>query len=456
MVAHVISSRVMAVRLFGRALVNRLALGCRHQSTLKVLGKDYPTDEWTNVPPSIIDLLGRNLHKATDHPIGVIREIIEGRLTKMGFTAFNDFTPVVSKHQNFDSLGFPEDHPGRAKSDTYYINAETLLRTHTSAHEIECLQAIKTPGYLISADVFRRDTIDRTHYPAFHQMEGGYSWDRNDYKSEKELCAAIQKDIDALPKSGIVVEDPHPPFNDNNPKQVSHSPELCTLLGNHLKRTMEIIMGDLFTRAREAAISSGQADEDLMQPIKARWIEAYFPWTGPSWEIEIWWKGEWLEMCGCGVVQQALFDTCGQSSKVGWAFGIGLERSAMILFGIPDIRLFWSKDPKFTSQFKEGSVSMFRPWSKFPASTRDVAFWTPNDHQIHENDVMEIIRSAGGDLVEGVSLVDTFTHPKTGRTSQCYRINYRSMERNLTNQEVNEIQKNVEDALVKTHGVEIR
>lgn len=424
----------------------------RHNSVL-VGGKEYKTDEWTNIPPAIIDLVGRNLHRQPNHPIGIIRSLIEKRLVPLGFTPYNEFSPIVSKYKNFDSLGFPEDHPGRSKSDTYYINKDTLLRTHTSAHEIECFQTTKTPGYLIAADVYRRDTIDRTHYPAFHQMEGARTWSKTEHGDK--LADAIRADLEALPDSGIQVEDPNPPFHAGNPKEPAHSEEVSTLLGQHLKRTIEIVMGDMFSAAKAAAIANGSTDPDLHKPLKARWIEAHFPWTSPSWEIEIWWKGEWLEMSGMGVVRQHVYDTAGMSDCVGWAFGIGLERTAMILFGVPDIRLFWSKDPRFLDQFTAGKVTNFEPWSKYPSTSRDVAFWCP-EQDVHENDVMEIVRSRGGDLVENVSLVDEFVHPKTNRKSQCYRITYQSMERSLTNDEVNAIQTSVVDDLTSQLGIEVR
>lgn len=436
-------------RVLNRAFPLRLV---RHKSIV-VSGKEYETDEWTNVPSSIVDLVGRNLHNQPNHPIGIIRDVIQKRLEPLGFTPYNDFSPVVSKYRNFDSLGFPEDHPGRSKSDTYYINKNTLLRTHTSAHEIECFQNTKTPGYLIAADVFRRDTIDRTHYPAFHQMEGARTWSKTEHGDG--LADAIRADLASLPSSGIEVEDPNPPFHDGNPREPAHTEEVCILLGQHLKRTVELVMGEMFNAAKAAAIAAGSTDPDLHKPIKARWIEAYFPWTSPSWEIEIWWKGEWLEMSGMGVVRQHVYDTAGLSDRVGWAFGIGLDRTAMILFGVPDIRLFWSKDPRFLSQFSAGKVNTFQPWSKYPSTSRDVAFWCPGTG-IHENDVMETVRSRGGDLVENVSLVDEFVHPKTGRKSQCYRITYQSMERSLTNEEVNAIQDGVVEDLTSEFNIEVR
>jgi phenylalanyl-tRNA synthetase alpha chain len=142
--------------------------------------------------------------------------------------------------------------------------------------------------------------------------------------------------------------------------------------------------------------------------------------------------------------------------KVGWAFGVGLDRIAMLLFGIPDIRLFWSVDERFTRQFERGKISTFAPYSKFPGIARDVSFWLPSKSPLHQNDVMEIVRGHSSDLVESVSLVDDFTHPKRGKRSQCYRINYQSMERNLTNQEINSIQSKVEEDLKNLHKVEIR
>lgn len=415
----------------------------RLYSSISIGGKAYPTDAWTNVPAQIADLVGRDLHLKTAHPVGILRKRVEDQLKPLGFTPFNQFKPVVSVHDNFDALGFPEDHPGRSKSDTYYINKDTLLRTHTSAHEIECFKTCDTKGYLISADVFRRDSVDRTHYPAFHQMEGAFTWSTAG-KSESELVKQLKADLAAIPRpENFVVEDPHPPFHEGNPKQANQSNEVCELVGQHLKRTVELVMADLFTNTTKSA-----------EPVKARWIEAYFPWTSPSWEIEIWWQGEWLEMCGCGVVQHQVYKNADMPDNVGWAFGLGLERMAMILFGVPDIRLFWSQHPKFLSQFKENEITPFQPWSKFPATYRDVAFWNNQEEPLHENDVMEIVRTNGGDNVESVQLIDEFFNKKTGKTSLCYRVNYQSMERTLTNEEINKVQEKIVDEL-KTK-VEVR
>ena len=99
----------------------------------------------------------------------------------------------------------------------------------------------------------------------------------------------------------------------------------------------------------------------------------------------------------------------GVPHKSGWAFGLGLERIAMVLFSIPDIRLFWSQDSRFSSQFKSGAISTFKPYSKYPECYKDLAFWLPTKEGggsgWHENDFMELVRDEAGDLVEGVDLV---------------------------------------------------
>lgn len=418
-------------------------------------GKTFKTDAWTNVPTLILELTQRQLHQNPDHPIGILRDLIETNFKGLGYTFYNDFRPTVTTFQNFDVLDFPQDHPGRSKLDTYYLNKDYLLRTHTSAHEHECFQTCQTPGYFITADVYRRDEIDRTHYPAFHQMEGARLWSKN----TADLETVLQKDIDAIPETNIIVEDPfrENPANAENPKQPYMSDNEVRLVAVHLKKTVEYLVNLVFERARESAIQAGSTEEYLNEPLKIRWVEAYFPWTSPSWEIEVWWKGEWLECCGCGVVQQKVLLNSGLSEdKLGWAFGVGLDRIAMLLFGIPDIRLFWSLDERFASQFKRGTISTFQPYSKYPGIKRDVSYWLANDSPLHTNDVMEIVRQYGGDLVESVVIVDEFVHPKTGRKSQCYRIHYQSMERNLTNEEINEIHSKVEEDLVGSFQVEIR
>ena len=121
----------------------------------------------------------------------------------------------------------------------------------------------------------------------------------------------------------------------------------------------------------------------LFGDVETRWSPDYFPFTEPSWELEILFQGEWLEVLGCGVVHQQILTNCGLQHGRGWAFGLGLERLAMILFNIPDIRLFWTDDRRFHSQFASAvpgdhaSFPSFVPYSKYPECYKDVSFWLP-------------------------------------------------------------------------------
>ena len=455
--------------------------------TVEINGQNYATDSWFNVSSTVLSLVSRKLHLQKDHPVAITRKIIESVFPGPTYKYYNEFDPVVSTYENFDSLGFPPDHPGRARTDTYYINKDTLLRTHTSAHEAELFRAGASGGYLLSADVYRRDEVDRSHYPVFHQMEGARVWDRTKVPNG-DLAAAVLTDLDRLPTHNMKVDDPNPPFHpQRNPLQADHhSPAEAAAVAAHLKRSLELMVNEIFTRAKEAAAAAATSTSTSTnstnpttpapattttddEPLRVRWVEAYFPFTSPSWELEVFYQGDWLELLGCGVSQQALHANAGRPAQMGWAFGIGLERIAMLLFRVPDIRLFWSTDERFLAQFRgleDGGLKglrLFVPFSKFPACYKDVSFWLGGGGggevgaaEWHGNDLMEVVRDAAGDCVEDVRLVDEFTHPKTGRRSMCYRINYRSLEKTLTNVETNEMHDRVVKGLVERLGVEIR
>lgn len=135
------------------------------------------TDDWTNVTPNIIAKLGRNLHVKKYHPLSHLRQRIVnyfyGQFRSSGtpsFSAFDNINPVVTVGQNFDSLLVPKDHSSRKKTDCYYINQETLLRAHTTAHQVELI-SMGLNDFLVIGDVYRRDEIDSTHYPVFHQVD---------------------------------------------------------------------------------------------------------------------------------------------------------------------------------------------------------------------------------------------------------------------------------------------
>lgn len=434
-------------------------------------GRQYERDDWTNVPSSILEATSRRLHHQPAHPIALIRQAIESRFPRAEYNLYNDLAPVVTVHQNFDSLGFAPDHPGRSRTDTYYLNKRHVLRTHTSAHEAECFKINKTEGFLITADVYRRDAIDRTHYPAFHQMEGARLWDRKSSTSGLVAEAALQ-DIRKIPVHNMKVHDPAPdPDPSVNPIQTVHARAEAEAIAYHLKRTLEDVIHQLFVLANLTS-----------KMPELRWVETFFPHTSPSYELEIMHQSEWLEVLGCGVISQPLLDNASVPDKLGWAFGMGLERIAMLLFGIPDIRLFWSRDSRFLGQFSTDSshISQFVPFSKYPPCPKDLAFWLPDRGEsinggtpkaagaqelgqrksgaqdFHENDFMEVARELGGDLVEDVQLVDEFKHPKTGRRSVCYRIVYRSLERTLTNEEVKKLHQAIAEKVRDTLQVELR
>ncbi|GES57183.1 phenylalanyl-tRNA synthetase alpha subunit [Aspergillus terreus] len=452
------------------------------KSSLTIEGETYRTDDWTNTPDTILSHVGRRLYLEENHPLAITRKLIESTFPGPVYGNYTEPNPVVSTANNFDVLGFPADHPGRSRTDTYYINDKTVLRTHTSAHQQAYFQQINRNeatrphevGYTVVADVYRRDAIDRSHYPVFHQMEGAMLWKRpetNPLAHAAATAAAIRRDVDAIPAHDVPVDDPNPTVHpDRNPLQSAHhSQEEVEAVAAHLKRSLERMVIKIFTEGSKAAAAAAASTPDAApaEPLKVRWVEAYFPFTSPSWELEVFWQGDWLEVLGCGVIKQELLINSDVPHRIGWAFGIGLERIAMLLFNIPDIRLFWSRDERFLSQFQAGRISRFEPFSKHPACYKDVAFWLPSAaasggsaaggaRPVHENDIMEIVRGVAGDLVEDVQLIDEFTHPKTSRKSMCYRINYRSLERTLTNEEANELHDQVREKLVELLGVELR
>jgi len=369
---------------------------------------DHPNN---NIPPHIAALVGRGLHTKDDHPIGIIRSKIEEYFKSLpdgvgeSFHIFDAEDPIVTTKQCFDDLRLPPSHPGRSASDTYYLTEETLLRTHTSAHQSQHLSE-GYEAFLCTGDVYRRDEIDSSHYPAFHQLEGVRLFDKD-----------VMKGADGLSAEEWV-----------------NSPE-CKMVADDLKKTLEGLMDHLFG------------------PVEKRWADDFFPFTEPSFEMEILYDGDWLEVLGSGVVHTEVLQNVGKDDRRGWAFGLGLERLAMILFKIPDIRLFWTDDERFHSQFKAGEITEFQSYSKYPPCLKDIAFWLPEGFV--ENDFFEMARGVAGDIVENMDLIDEFTNPKTGRTSKCYRITYRSMDRSLTNEEVDALQDELRDQCAGL-GLEVR
>jgi phenylalanyl-tRNA synthetase alpha chain len=360
-----------------------------------------------NVPYGILEKMSDELHNKAGHPICTLSNKIQGLFP--GFEKFNSMGPVVSVEDNFDLLRIPKDHPSRRKSDTYYWSDNQVLRTHTSAHQVQLLRD-GFRQFLVTGNVFRKDEIDATHYPVFHQMEG----------------------VRITPKGVDPIDD--------------------------LKVTVNKILEELFPGS------------------KNHWKADYFPFTEPSFEVEVEIEAistevlghgklkaevpvpntppliKRMEVLGCGEIHPEVLQNAGLVGARGWAFGLGLERLAMKLFKVPDIRLFWSKDPRWESQFKPGVISEFKPFSSHPVCYKDITFWVPTAW--HKNDFTDLVREIAGDMVESVGELDTFE--KDGRMSKCYRIIYRSMDRSLTNEEVDGLQGKIRGEAPKRLGVEIR
>jgi len=427
-----------------------------------VHGNKYNYDDWTNITPKILSLSERKLHLNPKHPLGLIKQNIinyvysrynqnlDGQSGQFGavykntargksplFSVHQNLSPIVSIQQNFDSLLVPQDHPSRVKSDSYYLNKHYMLRAHTSAHQSELI-SMGLDNFLVVGDVYRRDAVDSSHYPVFHQMEGVRLFEPNKFF---DMVKGPKTHLQLFEKDGVRT----------NGKQETHTIDSVIILEHDLKDCLLGLAKHLFG-----------------PDIEYRWVDCYFPFTHPSWELEIFWKGDWMEVLGCGIVEQEILRKCGASDKIGWAFGLGLERLAMRLYQIPDIRLFWSTDPGFLRQFDAGEVAtgdskelapiIYKEVSKHPACINDISFWLPknNEESYSENDFYDLVRSLGGDNVEHVELFDTFFHPKKKQTSHAYRITYRHMEKTFSQEEANEIHQVIEENAAKLLGVTIR
>jgi len=397
-----------------------------------------------NVPQSVASRVGTDLHMQRHHPLGQLKHRIAQYFTAGAggtappgtFTTFDQLPPIVSVAANFDDLLTPLDHVSRRPTDTFYVDDSRVLRCHMTAHQTELLRA-GNRAFLVVGDVYRRDEIDATHFPTFHQVDGVRVWRRAELQG-----------LDASPEEWVMRD---------------------------LKRTL-----------------SGLATTLFGATAASRWVDAYFPFTDPSLEMEVQFEGRWLEVLGCGNIRAQILSNCGLPDTIGWAFGMGLERLAMVLHAIPDIRLFWSTDDRFLSQFAAATDAppgtppiKFKPYSFQPPCYMDVAFWLPGAagaggggggggsgsgsevtiasspaaaavSAFHENDLFEAVREVAGDMAESVKLVDTFKHPKTGRTSHCYRIVYRHMDRTLVNKEVVVTHNRIRDLLTQRLGLELR
>ncbi len=227
-------------------------------------------------------------NEGTYHPINNMKDSIMSLLTSLGFETI-DGPEIETEKYNFDLLNIKKSHPARQMHDTFYIrNKKNLLRTHTSPVQIRGMLEKQPPLAFISGGKVFRKDDDATHLPMFHQIEGMY----------------IDKDVNF----------------------------------SNLKDLIYKIIFNLFG-----------------QDIKLRFRPSYFPFTEPSAEVDILSKeGKWLEVLGCGIVNPIVLENCKVDSNIysGLAFGLGIERIAMLKHGVNDIRDFYKSNLDFLSQFK--------------------------------------------------------------------------------------------------------
>ncbi len=222
------------------------------------------------------------------HPINQTKDYIIRLLSKFGFDEV-DGPEIETEEFNFDMLNIKKSHPARQMHDTFYIeNKSNVLRTHTSPVQIRSMLESKPPIAFSSAGKVFRKDDDATHLPMFHQVEGIY----------------VDTDVTF----------------------------------SNLKDLIHKILHDLFGKG-----------------IEIRFRPSYFPFTEPSAEVDILSEnGKWLEILGCGIVNPVVLKNCNIDPKKysGLAFGLGVERIAMIKYGVNDIREFYKSNLDFLGQFK--------------------------------------------------------------------------------------------------------
>ena len=240
-----------------------------------------------------VTLPGRGEPAGALHPITRTIERIEKIFAGQGFATMTG-PEIEDDFHNFGALNIPASHPARAMQDTFYVQGgKKLLRTHTSPVQIRTMENVVKGGgkppirIICPGRVYRRDQIDRTHSPMFHQIEGLYV-------AEKVTLADLKHDV-------------------------------MSFLERFFERKVEV-----------------------------RFRPSYFPFVEPGADVHIRWGERWLEVMGCGMVHPNEFKAVGldPSRYTGYAFGMGVERMAMLRHDIGDLRLFFNNDLRFLAQFQ--------------------------------------------------------------------------------------------------------
>lgn len=238
-----------------------------------------------------ISLPGRKYQLGSKHLITQTLDEIKEVFKGLGFSVYEG-PELESDYNNFTALNFPDDHPARDMQDTFFINKNFLMRTHTSPVQIRLMQQKKPPiRALMPGKVFRNESISAKSYCLFHQVEG------------------------------LVVDE--------------------NITFAELKGTLVGFIKQFFGN-----------------DIKYRFRASFFPFTEPSAEMDIWWQpkgkeGRWMEILGCGMVDPNVLLNVGIDPEkyIGYAFGMGIERTAMRKYGIDDIRILFDSDIRFLKQF---------------------------------------------------------------------------------------------------------
>lgn len=234
-----------------------------------------------------VTLPGRGQSVGGLHPVTKTIQRIEDFFGSIGFSVAEG-PEIEDDYHNFEALNIPAHHPARAMHDTFYFNANTVLRTHTSPVQVRTMETDKPPIRIICPGRVYRCDSDQTHSPMFHQVEG----------------LLVDKNISFADLKGI--------------------------LEQFLKAFFE-------------------------DDVKVRFRPSYFPFTEPSIEVDIdRGDGKWLEVLGCGMVHPKVFEYSGIDPEeyTGFAFGMGVERLAMLRYGVNDLRLFFDNDLRFLSQLR--------------------------------------------------------------------------------------------------------
>ena len=233
-----------------------------------------------------VTLPGRGLGSGGLHPVTRAAQRIETLFRSIGFDVA-DGPEIETDFYNFTALNIPENHPARAMHDTFYIDEQHVLRTHTSPVQVHYMQNHQPPLKIIAPGRVYRVDSDATHSPMFHQVEG--LW--------------VDEDVSFANLKGVVQD--------------------------FLQRFFE--------------------REDL----QVRFRPSFFPFTEPSAEMDMSWNGGWLEIGGCGMVHPNVLKHVNIDSEkyLGFAFGLGIERLAMLRYGVNDLRLFFENDLRFLKQF---------------------------------------------------------------------------------------------------------